>query len=55
MFLSSAVVGGGWAGLLIDKGVVDISRASNGGSGALIKQQQYMNSVHKVMAHSSRD
>lgn len=35
LLLSSAAVGGGWAGLLIDIGVVDTSRASNGGSGAL--------------------
>ena len=35
MLFSSAVAGGGWAGLLIDIGVVDTSSASNGGSGAL--------------------
>lgn len=35
VLFSSAVVGGGWAGLPIDIGVVDTSSASNGGSGAL--------------------
>lgn len=35
VLFSSAVVGGGWAGLPIDIGVVDTTSASNGGSGAL--------------------
>ena len=34
--LLSAVVGGSWAGLLIDRGVADTSKGSKGGSGALI-------------------
>lgn len=41
LLLSSAVVGGGWAGLLIDMGVVDTSRTSNGGSGALKTTTKY--------------
>ena len=41
----SAVTGGGWAGLSIDKGVLDTSKASKGGSGALANKEDKTNEV----------